>query len=42
MQYETWLKKVITAISDEYELPKDEVEGIFKRILYKAKKFIWK
>lgn len=33
MQYETWLKKIITAISEEYELPKEEAENIFRKIL---------
>ena len=31
MQYETWLKKIITAISEEYELPKEEAENIFRK-----------
>lgn len=34
MQYETWLKKIITAISEEYKLPKEEAESIFRRILH--------
>lgn len=33
MQYETWLEKIITAISEEYELPKEEAENIFRKIL---------
>lgn len=40
MQYETWLKKVITAISEEYELPKEDADNLFKKILYKLKQVI--